>query len=696
MTKYQPKYPEYLQEFGINKEIWNAARDKLPDYLISSRGLNLRENFRCLNPEHEDPNPSMGYDPSGKVCYCFGCKKAYDIFDLIGMDYGINSFIARVKKACGMYGIHIDEPKQSQSIRKPGNDQTWRMIPGENKYNPTFTTEPESDKSAEDLQSSKSGDNHKADHPDQGKDYFPLIKAAASRFDHSPAEDYLKSRGISPETASKFAIGYDPAFSFSTGKKGKALIIPTGDMNHHLQIRNIEPNIPKDKRYEKRGSSALFNAKALQDTEKPIYIVEGEIDALSIIEAGGNAVGLGSTSGKRLLIEYLQKQDIKSRLILAMDNDEPGKKTGTEIAEKLEEMKIPFICFNPYGSYNDANEALTADRDSFIYRINHPDDARNEARADEYRKKVSASAHIDSLLDEIRRNKYNKPVSTGFPAFDETIDGGLYKGLYVIGAVSSVGKTTFCLQIADQIAESGHDVLIFSLEMSRNELMARSISRETMRIAYQETQRRDNAKTVRGILDGSRWETYTERDQERIKQAFKKYESYSDHVFIIEAEDRLSVNEIRSEIEKHKEVTGSYPVVIIDYLQVMQPADPHMSDKQSADHNITALRQIARDLPIITISSLNRESYNGKNKNKGVITMSDLKESGGIEYGADVIIALQFATAGEKDFSDKEAKREDPRQITSVVLKNRNGKVYGEAYFHYIAMFNYFTERRTQ
>ena len=73
--------------------------------------------------------------------------------------------------------------------------------------------------------------------------------------------------------------------------------------------------------------------------------------------------------------------------------------------------------------------------------------------------------------------------------------------------------------------------------------------------------------------------------------------------------------------------------------------------------------------------------------------MADLKESGGIEYGADVIIALQFAAAGDSDFKDSEAKREDPRQIVSVVLKNRNGKVFEKAAFDYMAAFNYFTEK---
>lgn len=689
---YQAKYPDYLEKHGITKQAWNDARDRLPDYLISNKGLNLRKNFRCLNPDHDDQSPSMGYDPAGKVCHCFGCGKTYDIFDLIGMDYNIDNFIDRVKTACNMYGIPISEPDQAVSVQK-SKQTTTKTNPG--KYNMTFTIKPESAEPAEDLQSSGSGEKHEADpQPEQpaeaetGRDYSELIRAAAVKFDHSPAEEYLKSRGISTATAARFAIGYEPAFPFTIGKS-KALIIPAGDMIHHIKARNIDPE--QKNRYECRGPQALFNVKALQSAEKDVYIVEGELDALSVIEAGGDAVGLGSTSNEDQLIDYLKKHGTKSRVILALDNDDAGRKTSDGLAGQLKQMKIPFIRFNPYGKHKDANEALTAERDSFFYRINHPD----EVRADEYRKSVSASAYIDSFLTDIKQSRYNRPISTGFSAFDATIDGGLYKGLYVIGAVSSVGKTTFCLQIADQIAESGHDVMIFSLEMARKELIARSISRETVRIPWEASHRRDYAKTIRGITDGSRYEHYSTKDLERINQAVEKYQSYSDHVIIKEQETntRLTISEIRSQIEEHKNFTGSYPVVLIDYLQIMKPADPRMTDKQSADHNITTLRQISRDLPIIVISSLNRESYNGKNKNKGEIMMADLKESGGIEYGADVIIALQFAAAGDSDFKDSEAKREDPRQIVSVVLKNRNGKVFEKAAFDYMAAFNYFTEK---
>ena len=95
-------------------------------------------------------------------------------------------------------------------------------------------------------------------------------------------------------------------------------------------------------------------------------------------------------------------------------------------------------------------------------------------------------------------------ICTNFNDFDNALDGGLYSGLYFIGAISSLGKTTFCLQIADQIARQKQDVLIFSLEMARDELMAKSVSRLTFINAQKQNLSSKNAKSVRGILDGRR------------------------------------------------------------------------------------------------------------------------------------------------------------------------------------------------
>ncbi len=102
------------------------------------------------------------------------------------------------------------------------------------------------------------------------------------------------------------------------------------------------------------------------------------------------------------------------------------------------------------------------------------------------------------------------------------LDGGLYEGIYICGAISSLGKTTFITQIADQIAADGRDVLIFSLEMARSEIIAKSISRLTYITAKEQGIRQNKAKTARGITAGAHYSSYDDTEKGLIDAAIKK------------------------------------------------------------------------------------------------------------------------------------------------------------------------------
>ena len=125
-------------------------------------------------------------------------------------------------------------------------------------------------------------------------------------------------------------------------------------------------------------------------------------------------------------------------------------------------------------------------------------------------------------------------------------------------------------------------------------------------------------------------------------------------------------------------MTGNKPVVIIDYIQQMPGTSTHSTDKTNADTNITALKHISRafQVPVIGISSLNRAGYASS------ANMTSFKESGLFEYGADILIALQYyATEEEKkmygnkwnEFTQSQ-KTKDIIPIEFVMLKSRNGK----------------------
>mgnify|MGYP000479522315 CR=1 FL=1 len=121
----------------------------------------------------------------------------------------------------------------------------------------------------------------------------------------------------------------------------------------------------------------------------------------------------------------------------------------------------------------DLNESLVANRQETELYLQEQAAACLAQMPPPY-KTLSAAGQLEALNTYIQNQAKTPRLSTGFSSLDQALDGGLYDGLYVLGAVSSLGKTAFCMQIADALARQSQDVLIFSLEMTAFELMARS------------------------------------------------------------------------------------------------------------------------------------------------------------------------------------------------------------------------------
>ena len=310
----------------------------------------------------------------------------------------------------------------------------------------------------------------------------------------------------------------------------------------------------------------------------------------------------------------------------------------------------------------------------------------------QYKANYSIGGNIGEFDNIIESNANTPAIKTGFAQLDKILDGGLYEGLYAIGAISSLGKTAFCLSIADNIAAQGHDVIIISMEMSKYEFIGRSISRLTFLYTQSKNSpyKYEHAKTERGITDGSRYKFYNAKEIELINRCKKIYsEKAGQNLFIYESIGGMTTEEIDRLIKRHIEATGNKPAVIIDYLQCLQHADPRINsnDKMKTDANLWALKRISRDnkLPIIAISSFNRESYTRKP------TFSSFKESGAIEYTCSVIMSMYYKGIGG-DIDEATAKAKNPREIVIEILKNRQGRTGDKINYYYYPMFNYFFE----
>ena len=655
------------------------AREQLKGYLRNyvesvtqkSKGANLYVCPLCGSGTGKSGTGAFSIK-NGTSWKCFSCNAGGDIFDLYGAINGTADHNEQLKGLSELYGVQI------ASYRSTAQED---FSP---EYQNHAKTEQYTHNSIHTSVYTQAG-------PPQQTDYTDFFLQAHKAVDQT---DYWKKRGLSKETVDRFKLGYVAEWRHPKAPKAPTsprLIIPTSPYSY--LARDTRETIPEEQRaYSKSkvGSIQLFNKRALQTATKPIFIVEGELDALSIIEVGGEAVALGTTTKSKALIELLKAQAPSQALIIALDNDEAGQRASRELTEGLQRLNIPCYSFNPCGQYKDANEALQRDREALTIAVEeaeHLQDEEAQAQKEAYLKNSTAH-YLQSFVNGIADSVDTPYIPTGFKKLDSVLDGGLYEGLYIVGAISSLGKTTIITQIADQIAQAGTDVLIFSLEMARAEIMAKSISRHTLQSVLATGGDIRNAKTARGITTGKRYIDYSQTERDLINSSIMEYSKYAQNIYISEGVGDIGAEQIRETVQKHIFFTGKTPVVIIDYLQILAPYSERATDKQNTDKAVMELKRISRDYktPVIGISSFNRANY------KEAVTMEAFKESGAIEYSSDILIGLQLKGAGKKDFDANEAKRKDPREIELVILKNRNGRTGDSLSFNFYPLFNYFEE----
>lgn len=674
------------------------------DYLQRDRG---RQGYVCPichdgDGVHGD-NGITTKDGVHFTCWGGSCFTNADIIDIIGMENGLTDYNDKLQAAARAFNITVDSYHKSTAVEdfaEPGEYQKQaesKRYTQDNIHNSAYTTQQQPE--------------------EEEPDYTDFFLQAAQDIDKT---DY--HRGLSSKTLDHFNIGYVESWRHPKAPKMVAsprLIIPTSKHSYLARYAGEGDFINfrgKVENKSKVGKVRIFNPQAVQQSVQPIFIVEGEIDAMSIYEVGGEALGMGSKGNVRQLVALLESHRPSKPLILALDNEkDPEKKAKVEqsvnqIIAELERLGIPYYRENITDQHKDANEALNADREAFsvavygaIERVEIAEAEALEAQREELRREAVAYS-LPGFLKDIENSKKASFIPTGFSSLDSLLDGGLYAGLYVVGAISSLGKTSLCLQIGDQVAASGHDVIIFSLEMARNELIAKSVSRMTLINDLAENGSTANAKTTRGILTGTRYASYSQKERELIQKSIASYAEYAKNLYIVEGVGDVGIEEIREKVQTHIKLTGKAPVLIIDYLQIIAPADMRATDKQNTDKAVLELKRLSRDygIPVIGISSFNRDNYTAP------VNLASFKESGAIEYSSDVLIGLQYEgmdyREGEADKAREKRIRElmkdavetgkagKPQKIQVKVLKHRNGSK-GDALLDFYPMFNYFTDK---
>ena len=284
---------------------------------------------------------------------------------------------------------------------------------------------------------------------------------------------------------------------------------------------------------------------------------------------------------------------------------------------------------------------------------------------------VDSFAHL--FQPEIEKNKAFANRSTGFSNLDNLQI--FSPGLYVIGATPAAGKTTFCWQLLEQLANNGETCIFCSYEMSFLELLCKSAARQLF------IQDRHSSLTASQIRRGG-WNSL-------LDSVIKDFSSANLNFKIFQLQDE-SVDDLFNLLLPFCS-SNSAPVVCLDYLQII----PHDKDnpKSGIDDIVRKLKNFQRDTntTFIVISSFNRTNY------AQPVAFESFKESGGIEYSADVVWALQLDILNHlkgNDISEARkkisaAKEQQPRHIQLKCLKNRKGSDY-HCFFNYFSAHDYF------
>jgi len=239
-------------------------------------------------------------------------------------------------------------------------------------------------------------------------------------------------------------------------------------------------------------------------------------------------------------------------------------------------------------------------------------------------------------------------LSTGFSDFDSMTSGLQKSDLIIVAGRPAMGKTTFSMNIAENVAiNSGKPVAVFSMEMPGEQLSMRMMS---------SLGRIDQHRVRTGKLEDDEWPRLT-----------SAVSILAEAKLFIDDTPALSPTELRARCRRLMREHGELGLVLIDYLQLMQV--PGMTENRTNEISLISrsLKALAKelDVPVIALSQLNRGLEQRTNKRP---IMSDLRESGAIEQDADIVVFIYRDEVYNEDSPDKGT-------AEIIIGKQRNGPI---------------------
>lgn len=310
----------------------------------------------------------------------------------------------------------------------------------------------------------------------------------------------------------------------------------------------------------------------------------------------------------------------------------------------------------------------------------------------------SLAAVTQNRFTEERLRQHEERRKTGFAGLDRALGGGIGPGLIVLGGSPGLGKSTFSIQMAQALSEK-FPVLYFSLEMTAERIAAKFLARYLFQnqnaLGLEEPFPAD--KLISGMPEDAPWDPNV---LQAIEQARVHCGEALKNIFVITEPLPPSgiAGALLAFMREHEDLSAP-PLVMVDYLQILPQEDSrNRNEKQAVEESLKHMVRLAhgdlspRDgvvfhgLPVILISSLSRGSY------KTPMEISSFKETGGIEYSADILLGLQFRACHEKNMDLNAEKGKVPREVELSILKQRYGSSGDLVRLRYYAAYDCFLE----
>lgn len=276
---------------------------------------------------------------------------------------------------------------------------------------------------------------------------------------------------------------------------------------------------------------------------------------------------------------------------------------------------------------------------------------------------------FDDFIGKVQTEAY-KPLQTGMPAFDRLLGGGIQRqALVILTAAPGTGKTALTSQVFEAMAKAGADVVFLNLEMSREQLLARSVSR----IAYRNGNKSISAADV---LQGYLWKDNDIRRDAILKAAEEYRNTIAERMHYNPEGTGTTLDSIMKTLEEAGQAAKAAgkpaPVCVLDYLHLIttdkREEQAEILKKAVAELKAWAIRY---DTFVFAISASNRTS-----NSSGVQSLDSGRDTSAIEYSADIQLSLNYTALTErrkKPNSTDTYKANDPDDMAELQKGNADG-----------------------